>query len=339
MEGLHCIGSTITSSKIVMFDLDGTLIKTKSGRKFPVNVDDWEFRPNVVEHIKSLNCQVEIITNQAGVKNIKDFMPKAVKITKILGCRMWVSLTKGPWRKPNTGIIEKYIPLDNVEEILYVGDAAGRVGDFSDTDRKFAYNIHLYVKYLNLNTHVKFKSDREYFEGIKEKYTFRGYNPRIPASPPKLPKITAQEPWCMILIGPPASGKSTYASKHGATIISQDELGTKEKCIAAMKAATGNVIIDRTNPSVSDRKSFVDTAVKTGRTVIYAVMDVTRDLAMHLNNVRVRMRFNAGQITTAVPDVVYNMYYKKLVLPETFMLIKPTISTSNISKLYFMQKT
>lgn len=61
--------------KIAAFDLDGTLINTKSGRTFPINVDDWKlFNDNIIPVLKQLtekNYSIVIITNQLGVSKNK----------------------------------------------------------------------------------------------------------------------------------------------------------------------------------------------------------------------------------------------------------------------------
>jgi DNA 3'-phosphatase len=57
---------------IACFDLDGTLIKTKSKKKFPVNSNDWVFafdKNIIIEKIKEYsdtNYTIIIISNQAG---------------------------------------------------------------------------------------------------------------------------------------------------------------------------------------------------------------------------------------------------------------------------------
>lgn len=55
--------------------------------------------------------------------------------------------TQDDWsRKPRPGMFNMYVTEHEtfkVKESLYVGDAAGRKGDFSDSDYKFALNAGL----------------------------------------------------------------------------------------------------------------------------------------------------------------------------------------------------
>ena len=62
-------------SKIAAFDLDGTIIKTKSGRVFPKDKNDWVFfNDNVKKILYNLcnnNYKIVIFTNQKGIGNDK----------------------------------------------------------------------------------------------------------------------------------------------------------------------------------------------------------------------------------------------------------------------------
>src|SRR5437868_15474786 len=63
------------TSKIHSFDLDDTLIKTKSHKKFAVGPDDWEFwDPQVLPYLVGklqADEAILIISNQKGVSNGK----------------------------------------------------------------------------------------------------------------------------------------------------------------------------------------------------------------------------------------------------------------------------
>ena len=76
--------------KIAAFDMDGTLITTKSGRVFPLNPQDWKllFEPQVKQTIQKFyhedDYKIVIITNQAGIGtgklSKKDFRSKVESI-------------------------------------------------------------------------------------------------------------------------------------------------------------------------------------------------------------------------------------------------------------------
>ena len=59
--------------KIAAFDLDGTLITTKSGKKFAINDDDWKllYGPRIQNKLLELvndGFIIAIFTNQNGIK-------------------------------------------------------------------------------------------------------------------------------------------------------------------------------------------------------------------------------------------------------------------------------
>lgn len=56
--------------KLIIFDVDGTLVETRSGATFREQADDWQWLPGRVERLKALRkegVRLAIATNQGGV--------------------------------------------------------------------------------------------------------------------------------------------------------------------------------------------------------------------------------------------------------------------------------
>jgi len=56
--------------KLCVFDVDGTLVQTKSGATFRKSADDWQWLPGRLEKIKTLRengVKLAVATNQGGV--------------------------------------------------------------------------------------------------------------------------------------------------------------------------------------------------------------------------------------------------------------------------------
>ena len=146
------------NKKIASFDMDSTLICTKSGKTFPKNSDDWKWLyPCSKQKLWTLfksKYKIIIITNQAGIKNSKkrmdEFKNKIEQIEQsllndypVLYFEIYCLPHKDIHRKPYPTIFENIL-IDRTKS-FYCGDAAGRkvngkLLDPSSADIKFAYN-------------------------------------------------------------------------------------------------------------------------------------------------------------------------------------------------------
>ena len=86
-------GDVQNSDKIAAYDMDGTIITTKSGRVFPIDYNDWRllYEDRTREKLESLyreGYKIVVITNQAGIANgklkLEDFHSKVENIVKKL---------------------------------------------------------------------------------------------------------------------------------------------------------------------------------------------------------------------------------------------------------------
>ncbi|RLN97289.1 hypothetical protein BBJ28_00011401 [Nothophytophthora sp. Chile5] len=152
--------------KIAGFDLDGTLIVTKSGKRFAQNKEDWKwFHPTLVRdklaQLVGDGYMLVIFSNQNGIAKGKvsaaEVQRKVEAIVKKLDLPMLVFLGTDDnlMRKPRVGAWKEMLKLlgaDGEEAVdkqssLYCGDAAGRpkiagrAKDFAATDYKFALNL------------------------------------------------------------------------------------------------------------------------------------------------------------------------------------------------------
>ena len=163
--------------KVLFADLDGTLIDTVSGNTFPKGIWDMRIRFDVLDAIRELKplCLL-IVTNQGGIEkgfvNRRNFEFKMEYITRSIkeyvGCYTEYSYCESNnkanhYRKPNTGMLESMLTRclkhlfrpDNLtkDDCLMIGDASGKEGQFSDSDKKTAENFG--IDYLDVEDFIK----------------------------------------------------------------------------------------------------------------------------------------------------------------------------------------
>lgn len=282
------------SSKVAAFDLDHTIISTKSGRVFPTSMDDWQIMyPEIPQKLKKMSSdgyKILIFTNQKGISRGKtsapEFKNKIQRIVKRLGIpiQVMVSTGLGKYRKPNTGMWDYFLQKGNqgiqvdIPSCMYVGDAAGRPDnwapkkkkDFSCADRLFALNVGM-----------AFFTPEEFFLNQKPgNFKMPAFDPRSVGSSPLAVKceplpveerdannLVSTSPELVIFVGFPASGKShfamTYLIPNGYVHVNRDILGTWQKCVSECSKAIQNgirVVIDNTNPDAESRSRYIDYA-------------------------------------------------------------------------------
>lgn len=314
--------------KIAAFDLDHTLIKPKSGKTFPIDKYDWkilnEFVIPKLHSLYSQNYKLVIFSNQGGVNkhsSIDDIVFKCKSISKIINIPIlfYLSILDDINRKPRIGMWEdmnecKFTNID-MQNSFYCGDAAGRYNDFSAVDYKFAAN-------LNINFHIP----EQIFIDLQIN---KNYNPQLNVKNNFNPKtyfkftsieyindiLSINENKVIILVGPPASGKSTICNHFpNFKCINQDELKTLPKCKKQLNEYLKNnddIIIDNTNRNVKTRANWIDIIKSfTSYKIICVNIIEPKEVSLHINCYRMLTS------NKKIPAIAIHTYYKNYEAPQ-----------------------
>lgn len=291
-------GTTMSfNGRIALFDLDGTLITSKSGRKWAQNETDWiwltQSVPSQLDEYFRAGWTVALITNQSEWDRSMAPRNKIESVLHILessnGWRPWCMVATAPtkakdkkYRKPGRGLYDEFLSIlkisaSDVKQLQMCGDAYGD-DSWSDTDIGFATAIG-----------ATFIRPYEVF--------------RMPTPTPS----STQE--LVLLMGNPGSGKSTtgrrFASEYGYIHIEQDIVGSKTKTLKSVKDAIPSgrsIIIDATHGSKTNRDPYYTLAKE--HTIPLRILWHVRD----------GRQFNAHR-PKPVPEVAYAVYSKYFVDP------------------------
>lgn len=159
--------------KVIFADLDGTLINTISGETFPKGIWDMRIRFEVLDKIKEIKPNyLLIVSNQGGIESgfvdAHSFHAKSEYIIRAIreycDCECYAMYCEtndksDQYRKPNTGMLHsllgRYIggDFDYIKQnFLMIGDASGKEGQFSDSDKKTAENFG--IDYMDVDDFV-----------------------------------------------------------------------------------------------------------------------------------------------------------------------------------------
>ena len=332
--------------KLAAFDLDGTLIVTKSGKRFAQNASDWDlFHPTHVQatlqRLVREGFTLVIVSNQNGVAKGKtsaaEVRAKMQAVVTRLNVPIFVlfATQDDEYRKPRVGawrwLMRELHLKEDAANSFYCGDAAGRPKitgrnkDFAATDYKFALNLK-----LSFHTPEELFLQNTQWIHTRPEMWHMDFDPRALSTedspdarsrrldPPATEYVRAGVTELVVLTGPPASGKSHVAKYFiGYVVLCQDDLKTVAKCVAACTEALQagkSVVVDSTNREPRGRKEWLTLASKFGVPARCFFMDVAKPLAMHLNT------FRKLTSTKEIPDIAIHIFYKNYVAPTVSSL-------------------
>lgn len=285
--------------RFAIFDVDWTLIKPKEGRKFPQNVDDWQWlRPSVPETVRKFfvdGFDIIFLTDQSKPWKVT-MIENVIRILDV-DVTCLIAMNKA-FHKPNPAFfLETFGSTFDQDSSFFVGDAAGREGDWSRNDIDVAAQIG-----------VKFFTPEEVFLLLQEPLTKKEESVFLPHEDGK------QE--VLIMVGYPASGKSTVAremqEKYGYVHIDGDVFKTGPKMVKEAEKYVGtpnSVIFDATNGTKERRKLYIDFAKKHNLKVRCLWKTTPIDVSMEQNRERQK------QGGPKVPDVVFYTFRKRFEEP------------------------
>ena len=166
----------LKNKKVIFCDLDGTLIDTISGETFPKGIWDMRIKFDVLDAIKKIKPKcLLIVTNQGGIENgfvnrrnfefKMEYLCRSIKEYTRIEVEYSYCEKNDPnykYRKPNIGMLDSLgykminrgiIPNGiETDKMLMIGDASGKEGQFSDSDKKTAENFG--IDYMDVNDFI-----------------------------------------------------------------------------------------------------------------------------------------------------------------------------------------
>jgi len=326
------------SKKIAAFDLDDTLINTKSGKKLAKEMTDWKLmndkvKPKLQELVKN-GYSIIIFTNQKGIGKsgkVDEFEDKIKAIKDELGVNLtaYVSLKDDYNRKPFPGMFEYHTsqhPVDKTHS-FYVGDAYSSVDAFSDSDYKFALNNK--IPFYIADNYFKEENPTPYTKDIKS--PIEPYYGKMDET--KLAEINKAK--YILLVSPPASGKSTFCAKYlpSHLRLSKDDYSTPKLYKNAVKDAVSqgkSIVFDNTHATQKSRDEIISMLPKNAE-VLYVVRNIPKDIAMYLNRYRYYTTHNESKY---LPDIAIHVWYKNYEEPTGNVIHLPLVIEDKIKDVY-----
>ena len=326
----------LSKVKIAGFDFDDTLIHHYKRLKEMDN--PWILLTDEVSNKFKLLIKerwlIVIFTNQSNLANKESEWKSIVDDFYIYMCEstetrfqliIMAACENDIYRKPNLGMDNMLMKLinANVVEMFFVGDAAGRlkrdffrkkfypsgkVGDFSDSDYKFALNLG-----------CSFYTPEAYFIGESETPQFKTFNPRLflRDHPPENYSLKHKKLHLVIIVGYPSVGKTHLAKKYypDYLIVSKDDFKSPtkyDKEVMMNLKAKKNIVIANTSPDSGSRIKWTMIAKSCGyKNITCVVIGTSIQLAYHLNNVRMLIT------KTAKLDVFPYYKFRKSYIPPS----------------------
>lgn len=296
----RAIPAELQDRPVLAFDLDSTLIKADASVRGRIRVartaTDWEpafWADKMTARLRAAfdadpKPVIVVFTNQsgAGADTASDRIDGIIK--KLLpgeqACGGIALGQSGKLRKPEIGMWWLVVGRQPRSDDLYVGDAAGRPGDFAASDRLFAENLG-----------IKFMTESQFFLDDTSAL------PALPARPsaryltdePRvLPESVAAAP-LVLLHGPPAAGKSTLCEKllPDHEVASNDIHKTAKKAVSFAAAALRGgkaVVVDNTHANAKSREPYIALARELGVPIVAVMLVPPKEAAVHFNIYRGR---------------------------------------------------
>jgi bifunctional polynucleotide phosphatase/kinase len=285
------IGKFRLRGKMAMFDYDWTLVKPLSNGTFSKSVDDWrwitEKVPEILEKYYDNGYCIVIISNQT--RNTEMKLQQIINVLSTLKIPSLISVGyEDIDKKPNRtmfDLIKKDKKID-MNKSFYVGDALGRQGDWSDSDKKFAENIDIKKIY---------SPDDLFSINNKKKIIIKQFD--------------KQE--IIVLVGYPGSGKTTIANTFDTNkymVINGDIFKNSKKMIKESEKyikTNYSIIFDATNPSIEKRKEYIDFA--NSKNIPIRCINVETDIATSM--------FRNNKRDKVIPKITYYVFRKNYVKP------------------------